>query len=75
MAAQFREEDVMATYRLVWRNAKGIAFGSTNIECGTDAEALGIAERQIGEDKMTIDVWEGFRPVGRVGSPDQHDNG
>jgi hypothetical protein len=59
-------------YRLIWRDAEGIGFfRSAHIECGTDPEALEIAERQIGDDEMTIDVWDGFRPVGRVGSLDQ----
>jgi hypothetical protein len=65
----------MANYRLVWRDAKGIDFRSTQIECETDREALEIAERQIGHDAMTVDVWDGLRPVGRVGSLDQYDSG
>jgi hypothetical protein len=65
----------MATYRLVWRDAKGIGFRSTHIECGTDRGALAIAERQVGDDEATIDFWDGSRLVGRVGSPNQHDRG
>jgi hypothetical protein len=63
----------MATYRLVWRNAKGDAFKSTHIQCGTDREALEIAESQAG-DRESIDVWEGFRPVGRVGKRPNNTN-
>jgi hypothetical protein len=57
----------MSIYRLVWRDAKGGDIKSTHIECGTDREALEIAERQMGDDEISIDLWDGFRPVGRVG--------
>jgi hypothetical protein len=60
----------MAIYRLVWRDAKGNDIRSTYIDCGTDREALEIAECQIGDDKISIDLWDGFRPVGRVGRHD-----
>jgi hypothetical protein len=58
-------------YRLIWRDAEGVGFfRSAHIECGTDREALEIAEHQIGDDEITIDLWDGLRPVGRVGSSD-----
>lgn len=60
----------MVIYRLIWRDAKGNGFRETNIECGTDDEALEIAERQIGNEEISIDLWDGPRPVGRVGSSD-----
>jgi hypothetical protein len=32
--------------------------------------SLEIAERQIGNEEISIDLWDGPRPVGRVGSSD-----
>jgi hypothetical protein len=66
----------MAIYRLVWRYAKGGDIRSTHIECSTDREALEIAERQMrGDDEISIEIWDEFRPVGQVRRHDQLDKG
>ena len=58
----------MPTYRIVWIDAQGIARKSKQVECLTDLEAIEIAEQQIG-DYERVEVWDGFRPVGRIGNP------
>jgi hypothetical protein len=59
----------MANYRLVWRDAQGKALKSTHLERATDRAAIEAAEQLIGDCAM-VEIWEGFRPVGRVGKPD-----
>jgi hypothetical protein len=58
----------MTIYRLVWLDNKGNVPKSAQIECRTDREAIGVAERQTGEYEV-IDIWEGSRPVCRCGNP------
>jgi hypothetical protein len=57
----------MVTYRLVWRDSQGNASRSAQVECATDRGALTIAEQQLG-DSQAVEVWDAFRPVGRVGN-------
>jgi hypothetical protein len=64
----------MPIYRIVWIDAQGTARKSTQVECLTDHEAIGMAEQQIGDYEM-IEVWDGFRPVGRIGNPDKGKKG
>jgi hypothetical protein len=49
----------MTTYRFRWLNEKGDAPKSMQIECATDLQAIGVAERQTG-DYEVIEVWDGF---------------
>jgi hypothetical protein len=61
---------LMTTYRFVWRDNKGNAPKSAQIECLTDQQAIDIAAHQTG-DYETIEVWDGGRPVCRCGNSDK----
>jgi hypothetical protein len=60
----------MTTYRFVWRDNKGNAPKSAQIECLTDQQAIDIAAHQTG-DYETVEVWDGGRPVCRCGNSDK----
>jgi hypothetical protein len=61
---------LMTTYRFVWRDNKGNAPKSAQIECLTDQQAIDIAAHQTG-DYETVEVWDGGRPVCRCGNSDK----
>jgi hypothetical protein len=63
----------MTTYRLLWLDEKGNARKSTQIECATDQEAIGVAGRQTG-DYEAIEIWDGPRPVCRCANPGKTGN-
>jgi hypothetical protein len=64
----------MAIYRLVWRDAQGNVSKSTQVERATDRSAIEVAERLIDNCEI-VDIWEGFRRVGRVGNPNKATSG
>ena len=59
---------LMTTYRLLWLDENGHASKSKQIECATDRQAIEVAEHQTG-DYVMIEVWDGPRPVCRLGNP------
>jgi hypothetical protein len=65
-----RRKTLMTTYRLLWLDENGHAPKSKPIECATDHEAVDIAGHQTG-DYAIIEVWDGPRPVCRLGNPDK----
>jgi hypothetical protein len=60
----------MTTYRFLWLDEKGHLPKSMQIECGTDHQAIDIAQHQTG-NYVVIEVWGGPRSVGRCVNPDQ----
>lgn len=64
----------MAIYRLVYRDAQGNILKSTHLERATDRGAIEAAEQLVGDGER-VEIWEGFRPVGRVGNPNHNTSG
>jgi hypothetical protein len=58
----------MTYYRVFTLSNTNNINGVEIIECETDQQALAEAPSVMG-DKKQAEVWEGERPIGRVGQP------
>jgi hypothetical protein len=53
----------MKSYRFLLMDDKGRLLGSRAIECGTDSEAIALAQQECRRFAL-IEIWRGGDPVG-----------